>query len=67
MNDYYVEARNLGKSSERQLIRQVSELQTEKQQLLDKWLSEADNISEVKMTPTKQNIRITHFGIGWKP
>lgn len=23
-------------------------------------------ISEVKLTPTKQNIRITHFGIAWK-
>ena len=25
----------------------------------------ADDISEVKLTPTKQNIRITHFGIIW--
>jgi hypothetical protein len=40
--------------------------ESEKQVLLDKWLSEADTISEVKLTPTKQNIRITHFGIGWK-
>jgi hypothetical protein len=40
--------------------------ESEKQQLLEKWLAEADNISEVKIAPTKQNIRITHFGIGWK-
>ena len=31
----------------------------------DKWLAEADNFDEVKLTPTKQNIRITYFGIGW--
>ena len=40
--------------------------ESEKQALLDKWLVEADNFTEVKLTPTKQNIRITHFGIGWK-
>ena len=38
----------------------------EKQAILDKWLAEAENYDEVKLTPTKQNIRITHFGIGWK-
>ena len=37
-----------------------------KQAALDKWLAEADNFDEVKLTPTKQNIRITYFGIGWK-
>jgi hypothetical protein len=42
-------------------------LESEKQALQDKWLAEAENITEVKLTPTKQNIRITHFGIGWKP
>ena len=40
--------------------------EAEKQALLDKWLAEADNLTEVKLTPTKQNIRITHFGIGWE-
>ncbi len=37
----------------------------EKQQIVDKWLAEAENYSETKLTPTKQNIRITYFGIGW--
>ena len=37
-----------------------------KQAALDKWMAEVDNFDEVKLTPTKQNIRITYFGIGWK-
>jgi hypothetical protein len=38
----------------------------EKQQIVDKWLAEVDNYTETKLTPTKQNIRITYFGIGWR-
>ncbi len=56
LENYHEDLRNLQENFE-----------NEKQSLLDKWLLEADNISEVKLTPTKQNIRITHFGIGWKP
>ena len=41
-------------------------LEDEKQAIQDKWQAEVDNIDEVKLTPTKQNIRITHFGVGWK-
>ena len=41
-------------------------LEDQKQAIQDKWQAEVDNIDEVKLTPTKQNIRITHFGIGWK-
>ena len=41
-------------------------LEDEKQAVTDKWQAEVDNIDEIKLTPTKQNIRITHFGIGWK-
>jgi hypothetical protein len=41
-------------------------MEDEKQALVDRWMAEAENITEVKMTPTKQNIRITHFGILWK-
>ncbi|NPV42115.1 MAG: type IV secretion system DNA-binding domain-containing protein [Anaerolineae bacterium] len=41
-------------------------LADEKQALLDKWLAEGENYDEINLTPTKQNIRITHFGIGWK-
>ena len=41
-------------------------LEDQKQAIQDKWQAEVDSIDEVKLTPTKQNIRITHFGIGWK-
>ncbi len=41
------------------------ELDQEKQSLRNKWDSEAENFSVIKLTPTKQNIRITYFGIGW--
>ena len=41
------------------------QLEEEKQALVEKWMSEAENPSEVKLTPTKQNIRITYFGILW--
>lgn len=37
-----------------------------KQAALDKWLAAGDDFDEVKLTPTKQNIRITYFGVGWK-
>lgn len=38
----------------------------EKQNIQDKWLAEIDTVKEVKLTPTKQNIRISHFGIEWR-
>lgn len=37
-----------------------------KQAALDKWLAAGEDFDEVKLTPTKQNIRITYFGVGWK-
>jgi hypothetical protein len=37
-----------------------------KQALVDQWLAEGQNVDEIALTPTKQNIRITYFGIGWK-
>lgn len=40
--------------------------EAEKQIIQEKWLAEIDAITEVKLTPTKQNIRISHFGIEWK-
>lgn len=60
------EAETVLENSKEDLKTLQANLEADKQALLDKWLAEADNISEVKMTPTKQNIRITHFGIGWK-
>jgi len=44
-----------------------SDLESEKAVLRDKWLREAEHYSEIPITPTKQNIHITHFGIAWKP
>ncbi len=41
-------------------------LADEKQALLDKWIAQGENYDEINLTPTKQNIRITYFGIGWK-
>ena len=35
-------------------------------ELKQKWENAVDDIKEVKVTPTKQNIRISHFGIVWK-
>jgi len=40
--------------------------EVEKRAVLDRWMAEADNFDEIRLTPTKQNIRITYFGIGWK-
>ena len=34
----------------------------DKQTALDKWLAAGEDFEEVKLTPTKQNIRITYFG-----
>ena len=38
----------------------------QKLDLKQKWENAVDDIKEVKITPTKQNIRISHFGILWK-
>lgn len=60
------EAEDLLKNYQEELANLDIEMEDEKQALVDRWMGEAENISEVKMTPTKQNIRITHFGILWK-
>ncbi len=41
-------------------------LEDEKAAVREKWQAEADDFDEIQLTPTKQNIRITYFGIGWK-
>jgi len=37
-----------------------------KADLKDKWDNAIDDVKEVKLSPTKQNIRITNFGILWR-
>jgi hypothetical protein len=43
-----------------------TDFEEKKKKMLGKFMDAAEDISEVKLTPTKQNIRITHFGIAWK-
>ena len=38
----------------------------QKLELQQKWENEVDNITKVKISPTKQNIRISHFGVVWR-
>lgn len=59
------EAENLLENYQNELTVLDSELEQEKQKIIDKWTAELDNTSAVKLTPTKQNIRITQFGIAW--
>jgi len=42
------------------------DLSDQKLELKQKWENMVDDISEVKISPTKQNIRISHFGIVWR-
>ena len=60
------EAESILENYQEELKNLDAQMEEEKQSLVEKWMGEAENVSEVKMTPTKQNIRITHFGIVWK-
>jgi hypothetical protein len=42
------------------------DLSDQKLELQQKWENAVDDIKEVKISPTKQNIRISHFGVVWK-
>jgi len=42
------------------------DLNDQKLELRHKWENAVDDITEVKISPTKQNIRISHFGIVWR-
>ena len=61
------EAESVLESYQQELKNIDQAMEDEKMALVDKWMEEAYNITEVKLTPTKQNIRITNFGILWKP
>ncbi|HEY60447.1 MAG TPA: type IV secretion system DNA-binding domain-containing protein [Anaerolineae bacterium] len=41
------------------------ELVEEKQAVKDKWMEAADEHEEIKLTPTKQKIRVEVFGVAW--
>jgi hypothetical protein len=60
------EAKNVLESYQAEQASLQQDLDAEKKVILDKWMAEAENVEEIRLTPTKQNIRITHFGIGWK-
>jgi hypothetical protein len=60
------EAKAALETLQEQLKDMQQSLEDEKQAIQEKWQAEVDSIDEIKLTPTKQNIRITHFGIGWK-
>ena len=42
------------------------DLNDQKLELRQKWENAVDDITEMKISPTKQNIRISHFGIVWR-
>jgi len=42
------------------------DLNDQKLELQQKWENAVDDIKKIKISPTKQNIRISHFGIVWK-
>jgi hypothetical protein len=44
----------------------MENLKDKKIELNQKWEDVGKDTKEIKLTPTKQNIRITHFGILWK-
>ena len=60
------EAKTVLENYKEELLRLEENLEEKKQETREDVLNAAEDISEVKITPTKQNIRITHFGILWK-
>jgi len=59
------EAETLLESYQADLQALDEEMEQEKKLILDKWESLIEDFSEIQLTPTKQNIHITYFGIGW--
>ena len=60
------EAESLLENYEEELRGLDEELEEEKKALMNKWMDLAEDISIIKIKPTKQDIRITHIGILWK-
>jgi len=59
------EAESVLENYREDLVTLSDEFEKQKQEIVDKWNNEKQDISVLKITPTKQNIRITHFGILW--
>jgi hypothetical protein len=59
------EAETLLENYQADLNAMDDEMEQEKKLAAIKWEAEAEDFSVIKLTPTKQNIRITQFGIGW--
>ena len=60
------EAETVLENYQEDLITLQDDLNDQKLELQDKWDNVIEDISEMKVSPTKQNIRISHFGIIWK-
>lgn len=60
------EAEKILETHQSELETIVDELEQEKQDIIEKWNGERDNFDLIKLTPTKQNIRIVKFGIAWE-
>jgi hypothetical protein len=60
------EAENILENYQEDLKTIMEDLNDKKIELKHKWEDVEKDIKEIKLTPTKQNIRITHFGILWK-
>ena len=59
------EAETLLESYKADLKTLDDEMEQEKKLASVKWEAATEDFSVIKLTPTKQNIRITYFGIGW--
>lgn len=60
------EAETILENYQEELKTLQEDLSDQKLELQQKWENAVDDIKEVKISPTKQNIRISHFGIVWK-
>ncbi len=60
------EAETILENYQEELKTLQEDLSDQKLELQQKWENAVDDIKEVKISPTKQNIRISHFGIVWR-
>ena len=61
------DAEHVLKSLEEELALMNSEWESEKQFAQKKWAMAKDDFKEIRLRPTKQNIRIEKFGLAWIP
>jgi len=60
------EAKTILENYQEDLKTLQEDLNDQKLELQQKWENAVDDIKKIKISPTKQNIRISHFGIVWK-